>query len=459
MEGQVDSGLTRPAWPMPGPEEESEGLALGPYRLVRDPVSGPGAWLGEGRMANGTRVLVQLIALKPTSSPEARAARDAYERTITRDVATISAHGGTILLGQGHVDAEDGRRLLYWVMPWPVGFGGAEALTRRPRSWTEVAAIGRAVAQRLAEAHAQDQSQPQLTEAALIFSADRRAARLSGLPIVIRSEWITPETLPTRLAPEEQAEGTATKRGDIWRLGQALRALGEPLGAPPIELATLLRAMVQDDPQRRLRRAADVAKELDVVAASFETKPPEVLTTPREPVDHDAPTVAIDITVKSGELVIESIESASAVSDAEALPKIVEPGPEALAPGATDAEQAGRSAEIEVPGLEPTSFAGSSSTGPAILAPALTALPSSSVEARWFNGRQRDSGLDAASSAPPIAARAALEALPSARVASPRPSALRRRRKPIITPSYWIARGLLGIAAGAVVALITYFVS
>ncbi len=248
------------------PARDASVSELGPYRLDGEIREAPGAWLWSGKNQEGRRVLLQLLRLRVARDDAARAERLRYEKTLGAGTALIAEAAWPPILAHGAVDGVHGERTLFWAMPWVDGLDARET-ERAPRTWAELAAVGYALARYLKERHDRELTDPSLTERSLVISPDRQGAKSIGMPLLLSSPWLAPGMSPSRLAPEENRDSDPTKQGDLWRLGCALKVLSVSIeGEPPGELTSLLRALTEIDPRRRLRRAADVMAELLALA-------------------------------------------------------------------------------------------------------------------------------------------------------------------------------------------------
>lgn len=227
------------------------------FPLVRMLVRAPGLWLWEGRDADDAPVLIQLAGLRAAASEAERIERVCYEHVLGAASRTLAADPEVGLRAHGFAGELGGRRIAFWVFDGSGRFGGG------PKTELDLARLALTLARQLERAHHQRRTCPQLTEHALMLG---RAPRVAGVPLVLASDWLCDRTLPSRLAPEEVVSKRATPRGDLWRLGQALRTLSEDL-----ELAAaferLLVSLTATDPLRRPARASEVAVALEALLA------------------------------------------------------------------------------------------------------------------------------------------------------------------------------------------------
>jgi hypothetical protein len=164
---------------------------VGPFDVSGTVRAVPGARFLSAVDPRGAQLVLQAAFLRrATGDASSRAAEEAR---IHQATAELSAAGLNPVVAHGASDLEDGQRVLWWRLadgPPTRALEGQLALVERPDGldWLGVA--------------------------------------LAPVPA-----WAGPGAPPPRGAPGEPDRPTS--RGDLWRLGQALRAIAAPEGLPP----------------------------------------------------------------------------------------------------------------------------------------------------------------------------------------------------------------------------------
>lgn len=241
--------------PTPSSTAAWVGATLGGFTIEASLVEAPGAWFFRGRDSSGRRALVQITPLKANRSGVTEFLRAVAAATtqLTQDPeVTVEHHGFERERGPGGA--------LYWVLPWT---GAAERLGQtKIRTSDELLAAARSLLERLIARHARGRLDP-LLHADLIV-ARTGGADLLGIPVGVPEAWLDPAVVPPALAPEERAEGEPKRPGDLWRLGEALRALCRGVERPDV-FDEWLERMSEPAPEQRLSDATQALEELQGV--------------------------------------------------------------------------------------------------------------------------------------------------------------------------------------------------
>ena len=234
----------------------NQGGRIGSYRVVRHLVSAPGAQMLEGADEDGAQVLLQV-----TRCRRARGATEENEclemlRTISSQTSEIRANGFKIL---EHGQSANGDEIvLYWVLPWTEranSFGMARINTAK-----ELVDAGIALAGRLVRMHQKGHHNPLLSERLLLLDSD---PQVLSVPIRVPDRWLTESMRPGRLAPEEALSKETTEAGDVWRLGQTLKALTVGINALPDDLSSALDWLGHPEVNERIATAENALELLE----------------------------------------------------------------------------------------------------------------------------------------------------------------------------------------------------
>ena len=220
---------------------------VGPFEVVREVTRAPGLVLVEARDADGERRLLQLARFRAAHDDEERGARTHHEKQIARRTAElVTTTPSVVVHAHGGADATGGERFLFWALPW----GESPLLVERTALGAdELVAIGVGLARRMGRRHADGQTEPILTEHVLRLD-EMGAIEVVAVPVSIDAAWLSADTPPMRLAPEEEGPHDARPSGDIWRLGKLLLALSEKTTLPE-RVADGLRRLCAADPTVR----------------------------------------------------------------------------------------------------------------------------------------------------------------------------------------------------------------
>lgn len=242
-------------------------LRVGPYAVVRPLVRGPGAFLAEARGPNEERVLLQMTPLRATEGGDEALARRRLEVDLAGQTAALFKARDVTVMAHGAATRGDGARVLFWALPWR---GDAERLGQ-PALYVEGAehllVLARSLAQRVARTHLLGGAEPLLCEQLLAVRATE--AEPVGVPVALPPTWLAPEVPSPRWAPEERARGAVARSGDLWRLGQTVRALASAFETVPQGLDRLVAKLCRDDPEGRPPRATEVVVELESIHAAL----------------------------------------------------------------------------------------------------------------------------------------------------------------------------------------------
>ncbi|MCK6546490.1 hypothetical protein L6R52_11620, partial [Myxococcota bacterium] len=246
---------------------------LGPFDVVRVLSEAPGATIVEGRDPRGESRLLQVVRCRRATGFDDEAAVDEYVQMVERATGHLASDPDVRVLGHEAVNAPDGQRILYWAMPWRDGaerIGGARELVELPG---DLVPIATSLVERLLERHERGRLDPLLSEDLLIIRPSGGAV-LAGVPIHLPPDGLADDTKGARFAPEERLRFEPTQTGDVWRLGQALRALSAHLSGVPAALRRIIDALAEDDVALRmvdldrvLAELRDVEPGLDETAA------------------------------------------------------------------------------------------------------------------------------------------------------------------------------------------------
>ncbi len=251
---------------------------IGPYTVLREVARAPGARLVEAEGPGEARVLLQVVRLRAPADEADRVARQRYERGLGARTAALFDELDLEIRAQGGADLSDGTRWIYWARAWSGAPVDAGALTS-----DDLVVVARDLLERLARRHGLGRTEPLLGEHTLWRAAGGRYS-VAGVPVGVDAAWMAPsEERPLR-APDEAADGDA--RGDLWRLGQALRALsaGREITPPLREVIDALgEDLVATDsaiPRPRASSADVALRALGADPESMPTGPTPVVAAP-----------------------------------------------------------------------------------------------------------------------------------------------------------------------------------
>lgn len=238
---------------------------IGPYLVLEALTRAPGAWIVKAQNADGELFILQLTHCRAAEGEDAEVKRQYFEHTIQKATATLVDEPNLLVKAHGGADRADGTRVLFWALPWRPDAEHLRNPLRHLESLTHVLQLGISLSQRMARRHEQDRLEPALCEQLILVRKDGLGAELIGVPVFLRAEWLTPDMLPPRNAPEELLPGAQPqKTADLWRLGHTLDALCRPFEPLPAQLRALLDALTNADPAQRPRQATDVIVELEM---------------------------------------------------------------------------------------------------------------------------------------------------------------------------------------------------
>ncbi len=238
-------------------------LKIGAYTIVERIVLAPGAYLVEARGQSDERAILQLVRCREVKSEAEETERRYFEKRIADATNALAGEADIELHAHGAIDSPDGKRTLFWALPWIDGVHALADPQPKIRDLLHFVDIALSLAKRIASRHARERAEPLLTEHLIHIHPDRSSAELVGASIFVAHEWLSSDMLAARLAPEEILSRTVTPLGDLWRLGQALTSLAAgraDLCAP--KLTALLARLLEGDPTRRFPRATEVIVEL-----------------------------------------------------------------------------------------------------------------------------------------------------------------------------------------------------
>ena len=240
----------------------------GPYRVVRELVRAPGAWLVEAREDNSERCIVQLARCKPATDPEAKRDRQDSVRVIEAATRHLASDPDIELLSHGATDETDGSLMLYWAMPW---VDGADELGRaRVDSPDQLITVAAGLLGRMELRHERGRLTPTLTEQVLVLKPDQSPTQV-GLPLHLPPGWLTSDVPSLRLAPEERDRAEPRLIGDIWRVGRTLRALGAHLTDWPPDLTRIVDRLDAENLSERFPDARSALVQVEAMHSTIAT--------------------------------------------------------------------------------------------------------------------------------------------------------------------------------------------
>src|SRR5688572_21518114 len=94
---------------------------VGPYRVLRGLVRAPQAWLVEATGPAGDRAILHLVHCRAVKSRAEELERQAFQTEIAGATVGLFDEIGFTVQAHGHVQREDGSRVLFWALPWHDG--------------------------------------------------------------------------------------------------------------------------------------------------------------------------------------------------------------------------------------------------------------------------------------------------------------------------------------------------
>lgn len=246
---------------------------VGPYEVVREVLRAPGAILAEARDASGQPRLLQLTRLRGALSEDDRERRQKHEKVLAQRTMELIGDADIVVHAHGGADVEGGERVLFWALPWSDAPFLIDRAKGEPLSSSALIAAGVALAQRMAARHASGRVDPLLSEY-LLRAVELGRPEVIGVPIALDAEWMAPDMISARVAPEEMSTQDRRPSGDVWRLGKLLLALAEHTRDLAEEARAVFAQLSDDDAQKRTPSApsaVELLSKLDASARSIET--------------------------------------------------------------------------------------------------------------------------------------------------------------------------------------------
>lgn len=250
-------------------DDEPGAFRVGPYSIIRDLVTAPGAQLMEACAEDGSQVLLQVVRCRPARNKTETRQVNRMLDELARDTFEAGTTGVCEILDHGHSETEYGTAV-YWALPWTedaVSLGLARIETD-----DELVSVGILLAKRLHDLHAQDRLDPLLSERVLVVTQGEPT--VIGAPVRVPDKFLARGVRPARLAPEETLANEPTKAGDLWRLGQTLKALTVTLDRLPTRVWRALELLGHPDVGVRIRTAVDGLQMLEALTDPDAPDPP-----------------------------------------------------------------------------------------------------------------------------------------------------------------------------------------
>lgn len=285
---------------------------VGPYEVVREVLRAPGAMLAEARDASGQPRLLQLTRFRGAQTDDDREKRQKHEKVLAQRTMELIGDADVIVHAHGGADAEDGERVLFWALPWSDAPFLVDRVKSEPLSSNELIEIGVALAQRMAARHSSGRVDPLLSEH-LLRAGEPGKPEVVGVPIAVDSEWMSPNMISARLAPEETSTQDRRPSGDVWRLGKLLSALAEHTRSLSAEAREAFAQLSDDDTQKRTP-SAPVAVELLMKLNAI--VPPAAASRSR-PDSTSSAERSVETAIVSAKRVVDPIETTETLRDAD----------------------------------------------------------------------------------------------------------------------------------------------
>lgn len=250
-------------------KDEPGALRIGPYSVVRDLVAAPGAELLEACTEDGAQVLLQVVRCRPARDETEAVEKIRMLDAVARETFDASTAGFTDIRDHGHAETGEDT-VIYWALPWTeeaVGLGLARIDTD-----DELVSVGILLAKRLQDLHESNRLDPLLSERVIVI--EEGEPTVIGAPIRVPDKWLARGIRPARLAPEETLAKEPTKAGDLWRLGQTLKALTVTLDRLPTRVWRALELLGHPDVGIRIRTAVDALQMLEALTDPDAPDPP-----------------------------------------------------------------------------------------------------------------------------------------------------------------------------------------
>lgn len=234
---------------------------VGPFEVVREVLSAPGASLAEAKDATGQVRLVQIMRLRAVDNDEDREKRQKQEKVLAQRTMELIGDSEIVVHAHGGADGANGERVLFWALPYSETPLLVERVKQKPLASAELILLGVQLAERMAARHATGRVEPLLSEHLIRWTGDTKP-EVVGAPLSLDADWVAPSMIPALLAPEEMKTQDRRPSGDVWRLGKLLAALAchtqevsEPMRATFDKLA-------EDDLEKRISSATTALEAL-----------------------------------------------------------------------------------------------------------------------------------------------------------------------------------------------------
>lgn len=222
--------------------EEQSLERLGAWKIRAELARAPGVLIYDAQRGDD-RCLLQVVPLRPAARREDRQRMAVALRAVEAETREVRDRETELdLIEHGVIEPGDGRRMIYWALPWTPA---AERLDPRGAfigSPDELIIVAHDLLERLAQRDARGLRDPLLSEH-LIACDPKLGSTVVGLPLVVDPRWTDDDLASPRLLDEEQghASPVPTSTGDLRRLGLALEAFGREIGGLPDPLLHLFR--------------------------------------------------------------------------------------------------------------------------------------------------------------------------------------------------------------------------
>jgi hypothetical protein len=242
---------------------------IGPYHVVRHLVSGPGAQMMEAASDAGEQVLLQIARCRPSRS----SADESDKRAMIEAIQSLTEalRDELDILQHGHADS-DGETIIFWALPWDER--AVELGLAKIEDADELVSVGIHLASRLVQLHARGRLDPLLSERLIVIKGGE--PWVAGAPVRVPDRWLSPGMRGGRLAPEETLAKEPTRAGDLWRLGQTLKALTVYLDRLPTRVWRTLELLGHADVRVRVPSAAEALSIMESLADPEAPEPPSI---------------------------------------------------------------------------------------------------------------------------------------------------------------------------------------
>ncbi len=281
---------SKPQIPMPRSVggDEPGSARIGPYHVVRHLVAGPGAQILEAAADSGEQLMLQIVRCRAARSSAEEIERKEMFESIRVATEELAADVGILQHGAAEVNGET---ILYWALPWDDR--AVELGLAKIDDDDELVSVGILLAKRLTTLHQTGRLDPLLSERVLVIKNGE--PWIAAAPLPVPDRWLSPGMRPPRLAPEETLAKEPTAQGDVWRLGQTLKALTVYLERLPTRVWRALELLGHPDVGVRIRTAAEALAMMESLADPQAPDPPSIsdLTSAQSPIERTIPDTPI----------------------------------------------------------------------------------------------------------------------------------------------------------------------